>query len=109
MITKEITDSLGRAIRLREIGGKTRIAFYRALGARDSSNVGVVMEYWNTMAVESIDGRPIPSFKALVDVELVHAEIEKGNVSLLIDKFLADVAKEKENQFPLEDSDDIKK
>lgn len=85
--TNEVKDSLGRVIRLKEITGKRRIAFYRAVGAKDAGNIGVVSELWPTMAVLSIDGNPCP-LNALVDIEYIYDQLEKGNAFGLIDEWL---------------------
>jgi hypothetical protein len=104
----EIIDNLGRIFKLKEITGKTRVAFYRALGARDSSNIGVVTEYWNVMAVDEIDGRKQVSIKAIVDIEMIYSELDKSNASSLIDEWLLAKAKDKEEKAK-EDAEHIKK
>lgn len=96
LASNEIKDNLGRTIKLREINGRTRVAFYRALGAKDASNLGVVSEYWNVMAVDSIDGKPCGSIKGLIDLEFIYDELEKSNAPKLIENWLAEKQKEKE-------------
>lgn len=96
MSSNIIVDNLGRKIKLKEINGKARVAFYRALGAKDAANVGVTLEYWNVMAVDSIDDEPMGSIKALIDIETIHAKLEQSNAMSLIDEWL--VTKNKEKQ-----------
>lgn len=83
----EIKDRLGRIFKLKEITGKTRIAFYRALGAKDAANMGVITEYWPVMAVDSIDGNPC-YIKSLVDIDYIYNEMERGECFALIDEWL---------------------
>jgi hypothetical protein len=87
-IPNQITDNLGRVIKLKEITGKARVSFYRALGSVDAGNVGVVMEYWNVMAVDEIDGAKQATIKGLVDIEFMANELEKSNAGELIDQWL---------------------
>jgi len=102
----EIKDSLGRIIKLKEITGKIRIAFYRALGAKDAANIAVIGEYWSVLAVESIDGQSMP-LKTLVDIEYTYDQIEKGNAFTLIDEWLR---KNEEEKLAIEkEAKDLKK
>ncbi len=91
----EIQDNLGRLIRLKEVNGKSRIAFYRALGSKDSGNIGVIMEYWPVMAVDTIDGKPMGSIKGLIDIEMIHGELEKSNAPDLVNEWLTKKAQER--------------
>jgi hypothetical protein len=97
-ISNEIVDKLGRTFKLKEITGKSRVAFYRALGAKDAANLGVVAEYWNVMAVDTLESGMPFSIKALVDIEYMHGQIEKGEAMPLIEKWLADKADEKQKR-----------
>ncbi len=91
----EIIDKLGRKILLKEMTGRTRLAFYRALGPKDSINGAVVMEYWNVMFIDEIDGRKQASIKGLVDLDFLYGEMDKGQFSPLIDEWVAEMDKEK--------------
>lgn len=102
----EIKDNLGRIIRLKEINGKTRIAFYRALGAKDAANVGIIGEYWPVMAVDSIDEKPC-FIKALVDIEYIYNELDKSNSFILIDEWLR--KKEDDKKMSEKEEKDLKK
>lgn len=94
--SNEIIDNLGRMIKLKEINGKARVAFYRALGSQDAANMGIVLEYWNVMAVDELDGKKQGSIKGLVDIEFMAAELDKSNAAALIDTWLVKKKKEKE-------------
>lgn len=94
----EIVDKKGRIIRLKEITGKTRIAFYRALGGKDATNLAIVGEYWPVMAVQSIEERECP-IKILADVEKIYDMLEEGDAFGLIDEWMQKrLAQDEENK-----------
>lgn len=88
MSDNEIVDVLGRKIKLKEITGRSRLSLYRALGAKDAVNGAVLSEYWNIMAIDEIEGRKQPSIKAIVDVDYLYGEMEKGDFSEKITKWI---------------------
>lgn len=96
VISDTITDSLGRVIKLKEITGKSRVAFYRALGAEDCQIKPIMAEYWNIMAVDEFDGRKQGVIKSKVDLEFMASELEKSNANELISDWIIQKMEEKE-------------
>lgn len=99
----EIVDSLGRILSLSDINGKKRIAFYRALGNKDSANQLILAEYWCVMYVERIDGKLAGPIKSLVDIEYIYDQLEKGNAIQLVNEWIdkkeqAKAIEQKENK-----------
>lgn len=105
----EVIDSLGRVIKLKEVNGKGRVAFYRALGNKDASNVPILAEYWPVMAVESIGGNPCLPIKALIDIEMTHSDLENGDALGLINEWLSRKEEEKATIAATEDKENLKK
>lgn len=95
----EIIDRHGNHIILQEITGKMRLAFYRALGSKDSTNQAVILELWPVMAVKSINNEPIGLLDSLVKIETIHARLDDGHATGKIMEWLSEKEiKQAENQ-----------
>lgn len=106
-LSNEIKDKLGRTIVLKPITGRMRIAFYRALGARDAVNLAIVNEYFYCMAVHTIDGN-FYSLNSIVELDAIYNELERGEAFGLIDEWLAKQDAEKKSS-EKEDNEFVKK
>jgi hypothetical protein len=90
-----ITDKLGRKIEIKKPSTLERINFFRVLGTEDCNNPMILAETSNAMWIQSIDDKPMPK-KQMVDIELIIAELEKGDANELISKHRIELFKQKQ-------------